>query len=327
MKTATMGIALFCLLAAVPLPAYAGRTVTLYLDGAVVEQDASARKGYLEITLPPGARADSLRIKPQPGTDIIRVVTLPLLPSRKLDKELALLASREELLLDRLQALATREEIFKGAAKSQSAKAPKKTKSNPDPLAALRQGTDYAIAQLEAVYQARRRTEKELKQLAEKRASMKGGEQVGGTVARVWLTPANGGVKALYCQVDRSWAPAYELRVTAGKAKMAIFPAGVVGAKGEITRLVLAPLASSNSVAAWDFSDQLRALQVKELAAEKIATAAGDLAPLSVLLTNSTATGLPPGDLVCFLDGEYAGTGKFPGLEAAKSLSLECKSL
>ena len=61
-----------------------------------------------------------------------------------------------------MQALEAKETVFKAAAKSQSGKAPRKTKTNPDPLAGVRQATEYAIAQLESVYRARRMAESDL---------------------------------------------------------------------------------------------------------------------------------------------------------------------
>jgi hypothetical protein len=327
MRATFVIIPVLCLLTVLSAtPASAKKVVTLYLDGAVVAQEAGTKKGYLEILLPPGSRVDSLRIKPGAGTNIVRVVTVPLPPSRKLEKELAFIVEREELLQDRLKALATREEIFKAAAKSQSAKAPRKTKANPEPLKAIRQGTDYAIAQLEAVYQSRRRTEKELKQLEDKRRLATGG-QVGGTVVKVWLGASSGVVTVHYLQPDRHWIPSYELRAfSEGKAKLSIFPRAVAALPEETIRLVPAPLDCRNISESWVFVAANRALSVKELAAAVKTAPDAVFSPLSLLLTNSTGTALPSGDLACYLDGEYLGTGKFPGLEAAKSLNFDCRT-
>jgi hypothetical protein len=63
------------------------------------------------------------------------------------EKELDTLLEQRNRLGDRLQALETREEIFKSATKSQSGKAPRKTRANPDPMLTIRQGTEFAIAQ------------------------------------------------------------------------------------------------------------------------------------------------------------------------------------
>lgn len=52
--------------------------VTLYIDGAGVQQRKAAAKGYLEITLHPKVDLGSLRIFPADGSEILRVVTSPI---------------------------------------------------------------------------------------------------------------------------------------------------------------------------------------------------------------------------------------------------------
>jgi hypothetical protein len=117
------------------------------------------------------------------------------------------------------------------------------------------------------------------------------------------------------------------LRATSGgKAQLSVFPGGVAPLPGETARLVLAPLESRSSSEAWEFVSANRALKVKELAAAIKAAPDGVFSPLSLFLTNSTERNLPPGEIACYLDGEYSGSGRFPGLEAAKSLYLECMS-
>ncbi len=202
----------------IALPAVAAtKSVTLYLDGARVENDVSTAGSYLEIPLPAGASADSLRIRPLGNARLNRVELAPAKPEPKVARELARLTERRELLLDRLKALETREDIFKAAAKSQSGKAPKKTKTNPEPLASVRQGTEFAIAQLEGVYQSRRRTEHELKNVDEQLAALKKNGNAGGTVARVWLLGKGGRVKASYIQPDLKWQPVYDVSTQGGK--------------------------------------------------------------------------------------------------------------
>jgi hypothetical protein len=64
------------LLATQAAPA-AGRSVTFYSDGAVVELEANAAKGSIEIPLPAAMIEGSLRIRPTSGTSIQRVDILP----------------------------------------------------------------------------------------------------------------------------------------------------------------------------------------------------------------------------------------------------------
>src|SRR5690242_16773397 len=149
------------------------RVVTFYSDGALVELETAATKGVAEIRLPPGMMAESLRIKPLNNAVIQRVDILASRLEGKGTKDLDALLEQKNRLEDRLQALATREEIFKSAAKSQSGKAPRKTKTNPEPMQSIRQGTDFAIAQLEAVYTARRKTELEIRRCDARIASLK----------------------------------------------------------------------------------------------------------------------------------------------------------
>ncbi|HEY6006827.1 MAG TPA: DUF4140 domain-containing protein, partial [Geobacteraceae bacterium] len=143
--------AAFVLLLTAPAGA-AGRSVTLFLDGARIEQEVAVVKGYAEIPLPAAMQANSLRIRPVAGGEITRVEVVALPAAGKERREQARLNERRERLSARLRALATREEIFTAAAKSQSGKAPRKTKTNPEPVANLRRGTDFALGQLEESY-------------------------------------------------------------------------------------------------------------------------------------------------------------------------------
>lgn len=308
-------------------PLFAARGVVLYLDGAVVTRDETARKGYLEVAIPPSAHAGSLSIKPADGAKILRVQLVSRQPSRKTEKELAALTERQELLQDRLKALSIREDVFRSAAKAQSAKAPKRTKTNPEPLATIRQGTDYAIAQLESVFQAKRRVDKELKQLEEKRARLVREEQVGGSVARVWTSPASARVVATYLQSDRSWQPAYEVRVEgAERAEFAILPAGVSLQQGERGKLALALLADGRSVPQWNYADELTPVSVTGLQIANKIDAGGLLPRLALAMTNTTGMQLPAGELACYADGAYLGRGRFPGLDAGKALEFICNN-
>jgi len=138
------------------------RTVTLYLNGARFENEFSTAGGLIEVSLPAAMQDGSLRVKPLDGALIEHVEIVQARPDPKRIKELEKLADRRNAIMDRLRALEAKEAVFKAAAKSQSAKAPHKTKSNPEPLASVRKGTEYAIAQLEGVYRTRRMVESDL---------------------------------------------------------------------------------------------------------------------------------------------------------------------
>lgn len=311
------------LLLLAPLPALAARHLTLYLDGAQVEQPESARQGYVELVLPSGAVVESFRIKPASGVTISRVLTVPREPSRTTARELVALTEREELLHDRLKALSVREDIFKAAAKSQSAKAPRRTRTNPEPLATIRQGTEYAIAQLESVYQAKRKAEKELARIAERRSRLQQGEAVGGLVAKVWLTPANGKVTASWVQADRLWTPSYQLRVNGlDEAQLSLYATGVTLARGETATLQLSRL-PVGTVAGIVYAGET--VPVQKLPLKIINQQGGGFqSPLALTLVNTSGTSLPPGDAACYLNGVYMGKGMFQGADAGKASEIIC---
>jgi hypothetical protein len=306
-----------------PLPAFAARSLTLYLDGALVEQQESALKGYLEFSLPAGATPDSLRIRPERGVAIVRVLTAPRKPAKEVARELATLADREGLLHDRLKALSVREEIFKAAAKSQSAKAPRRTRTNPEPLSTIRQGTDYAISQLESVYQAKRKTEKELALLAERRATLQKDEAGGGSLVKVWVTPAKGRVTASWMQADRLWTPSYQLRVTEhGEAFLALHADGVTLARGEAATLRLSRVQSAIS-SGFAYAGEAIPLQKLSLKLERL-QGGEPQTPLSLSLVNTSGIHLPAGDTVCFQSGVYMGKAMFHGADAGSSAEIIC---
>jgi len=316
-------VLLICLIAFAPLPASAARNLTLYLDGALVEQQESAIKGHIEFSLPAAATPESLRIRPAGGVSIVRVLVTPRMPAKSIARELALLAEREELLHDRLKALSVREEIFKSAAKSQSAKAPRRTRTNPEPLATIRQGTDYAIAQLEAVYQAKRKAERELTQLAERRSRLQKDEAGGGFVVKVRVTPATGKVTASWLQTDRLWTPSYQLRVTApGEGVLALHASGVTLGKGETAAVRLSRVQTAAS-SGFIYEGEAVSLQTVPVRHDRL-LGGEPHAPLSLSLVNSSGINLPAGETACYQNGAYMGKGKFPGADAGMSAEIIC---
>lgn len=315
--------AAFALLLVTAANAFAGSSLTLYLDGAQVEQRQSARKGYLEINIPAGAAQNSLRIAPEKGVEIVRVVTTPLKPAKSVEKELGQLAEREEQLNDRLKALSVREEIYKSAAKSQSAKAPRRTKTNPEPLSTIKQGTDYAITQLETVYHSKRKTEKELTQIKERRSRLGKEELSGGTLARVWIAPAAGNVIATWIEPDRNWSPLYQLRIAdRERAVLSLLSPEIRLAKGESASLVLALLQAGGKPLKFRYEGEWAVLKKEELKFNSLQEPSSD--PRAITFTNSSTLSLPPGDISCFKAGVYIGKGKFQGAAAGTVAEIVC---
>lgn len=320
MRKSAIATVLFLLLSA-QLHA-AGRNLTCYLDGGVVSQELSTAKGYLETALPGSMIPGSLRVKPGRDTVIARVQTVPARVDVKTEKALASLDERRELLGDRLRALETREEIFTAAARSQSAKAPRKSKSNPEPTAAIRQGTDLALARLEEVYRARRQTEKELKGVEARRAELARNGNVGGSVARIWLRERSGTVTVEYAVTDAAWKPLYDLRLDGtgiasvtlrallpGNAPAMVIPALLTSAaqQGE-------PLPS-----AGDYSP----VATYTLPVD-VTVATSPVSLLHLTLTNSTTLTLPAGEGSCFWKGEFRGTAQLPVMAPGERKELVC---
>jgi hypothetical protein len=152
----------------------------------------------------------SLRIKPASGKSLLRVdIVSTRADSGQGEKELDALLEQRSRLDDRLLALATLKN-FKSAAKTQGGKAPRKTKTSTDPMQAIRQGTEFAIAQLEAVYTSRRKTEQQIKRIDSRIAAAKVSGRGPETVARLYVSPANGRATSRYVLADQTWTPRYD---------------------------------------------------------------------------------------------------------------------
>jgi len=302
------------LLLAVPAAASL-RAVTMYLDGARVECEAASSRGYLEISLPAGVQANSLRIVPRGGCDIARVEIVPVVADPKLEKEMSRLIERKEALADRLRALESREEIFLAAAKSQSGKAPRKSKGNPDPLASIRQGTDYAIAQLEGVYRAKRKAEKEMKSVDSALAAVKRKGNLDGSVARIWLDRRGGGVLASYVRTDVVWKPRYTFRLNGeGEATVALHVDLPQSMQDAMIKVVPAAMAERDGKVPLpaDGDGPSRFISLR-LPVEKAQYTPAPPSLVTFSLRNASERKLPAGEAVCFWRGEYLGKTRFEG--------------
>jgi hypothetical protein len=309
------------------LPAHAGsKSLTCYLDGGRVSQDVAARRGFAEVTLPGDMVPGSLRVRPLGSAVIVRVQSVPLKVDPKAEKALAALDERKDALGDRLKALDTREEIFTAAAKAQSAKAPRKSKTNPEPVTAIRQGTDLALSRLEEVYRARRAAEKELKALEVKRAELAKKANVGGSTARIWLQGRDGSVAVEYLVTGGYWKPTYDFRLDgstdAAVTMRAILPEMEPGMSVSVVAARLsAPDASG--ISSLPAGGDLAAVAAFTLPVTAIPPAP-PLSSLTITLSNATDRSLPHGVGSCFWKGEYYGTVSFPGLAPGGHLELTC---
>jgi hypothetical protein len=298
-------------------PAMASDRITFYLDGARVEHEITTARETLEVFLPPAVINDSLRVKPLDGCKIDNVMVAPAKPDPKLAKELARLVEKKETLDDRLKALDAREAIFKAAAKSQSGKAPRKTKTNPEPLSSVKQGTEYAISQLEEVYRARRKTENEKHSVDARLSALKSEGNVGGSVVKVRLTRRGGQVMVSYLRSDLRWAPAYDFRLDkAGEVDViqrAFLPKTEKGSIVAVVPALISEKEAEVSVPSGNFP-QVTAF-TSPIEREQFSSV--PLSSLTFSFRNLAKGKLPAGEASCYRRGEYLGKtafgGAFPG--------------
>lgn len=309
------------------MPAFAADTnVTLYLDGARIQKIAFTVNGYAEVALPASAQPDSLRIKPPAGVAIDRVEISTVTSDPKQGQQLEKLTERRDQLEDRLKALAAREQIFTAAAKSQSGKAPRKTKSNPDPLTAIRQGTDFAIAQLEGVYQAKRKADKELKAVQTRLELARKAANIGGSIARIWLKGKGGKVTVSYLVGDTRWLPVYDFRINNLGLMQVVQRASIPPlGKGVTVAVVSGLMADAENIQPVMVSTlNLPQVVAQTLPIETLVLSAFPQSALSFSLTNTLAKPLPSGEASCYYLGEYLGRFSFSGLAKGESKAIKC---
>lgn len=316
-------ILMACLIAlALALPAAAAerKAVTFFSDGALVELEAQASRGSVTFPLPHLMIDGTLRVTPLGTARVTRVETIKHSREGKQEQELDRLQEQKSRLQDRLRALATREEIFTAAAKSQSGKAPRKTKANPDPIQSIRQGTDFAIAQLEAVYTSRRKTEQEIRRVDARIAALRPGGGGADQLARVTVQPAKARIRARYALAGPGWTPRYDLRLNgSGLAQLILYGDLPEGFDGYLLRAAFGPLTPlpAQTFAAGT-APGTRLAEYSVSAADEAVTE-GIAPALSFTLTNGTALHFPAGEASLYYKGEYRGRLRFEGISSGRS--------
>jgi hypothetical protein len=285
-------------------PVAAGqKSITYYLDGARVEQEAAAAGGYLECVLPDTLVAGSLRVKPLGGGSILRVELVPAERDLRRAREIARLEEKKGELQDRMRTLSRREEIFAAAVRSQSGKAPRKTKASPDPLGSLQQGTEFAMAQLDSVYRSERKCRSALEVLERELAAARKGTPL----ARVWLS--GGRARISYLVSDGCWTPYYDFRWSGEGGGELLLHARLPQPEKGVSYLV------SGGTIAQGLAAREVAGVFPTLSRHPLSLQGGprsEAIPLSFAFTALEA-GLPPGEGAAFWKGEYLGSGRFSG--------------
>lgn len=276
------------------------KSVTLFLDGARVELELSATGGYLELPLPESFAPGSLRVK-APGGTVQRVELVPAEQDRHRAGQIARLRERRGELQDRMDALNRREEIFSAAAKSQSGKAPRRTKANPDPVVTLQQGTEFALNQMESVYRSKRKCRLALDAVERELAAAAKGV----ASARIWVTGSKAQVSFLVG--NERWTPTYDLRFSGEGGELLLHAKLPQREKGVQYQVVRGTAAKPGAVEAvrGDFPVLARyPLTV---------TGAAGADPPERFVFAPVEAGLPPGEAALYWKGEYIGSAPFSG--------------
>jgi len=304
MRLNTLALVL-CLPLAAALPALAGeKRVTCYLDGSRVEQQVAARDGYLEYELPEAMTPGSFRVQPAAGGTIERVELSPADREPRRARQIARLEERRSELKDRLQALERREEIFAAAAKSQSGKGVKKTKSNPEPLVSLKQGTEFALSQLEAVYRGKRSCRAALDALEQELAAAR----KAGSLARIWLKGGRGRASLSYVSGEGRWTPRYAFRFPESAAGE-LFLHALLPRREKGVRYLVANGSIAQKPEATGVTGDFPVIVRRPLT---LRGPAGTEPPLSFTF-DAVEAGLPAGEAAVYWRGEYLGSGRFAG--------------
>jgi len=310
-----------CLIVFSTSSAFAENRITFYRDGALHQVEAAAVKGTAELPLAEGLLEQTLKVFPAPGTTILRVDIRRSEPGKASDKELEALTEQKRRLEDRLQALETREAIFTSAAKAQSGKAPRKSKTNPDPMQGIRLGTDFAIAQLEAVYTARRRTNQEILKIDAHIAKTKKGSRSATSSVRIAVTPPRGKVTIHYATAEHGWQPEYNIYLNDDGIARLQLSAKISGNRGGYQVLVssgsIFDTTPATAMTPHAGSSAILASYKLPLTDERFGE--GIFNTFSGTITNSSMNYLPPGDSGFFRNGVYLGKFRFEGLSTGRN--------
>lgn len=295
-------------------------TITFYRDGAIVQQRAVATKGLIEIPLAADLMENSLTVTPDSGTTIIAVETVKSSAGSAAEKELAVLTEQRQRLDDRLLALETREAIFTAAAKAQSGKAPRKSKANPDPLQNIRQGTDFAIVQLEAVYTARRKTRQEIAVIDGRLAAAAKKARPPLHSMAIAVVQPRGSVTIRYATAGNGWLPTYKIHLSGkSSAQLELSATPPPSIKGYQTRVSAGSLFESAAAETFAARTGSTPLASHQLALTEEHLSGGLFNRFSATITNSSAAYLPPGEATLFRNGAYLGKLRFEGLSSGRS--------
>ncbi len=306
------------------------RTATCFLDGAKIEYESVYTNGCLELSLPGGFIKDSLRIKPVGDTTIQRVEIRRVGTDRMKENEIAILTEQKVLLADKIKALDARERIFTAAAKSQSGRALRRTKTNPDPLTEVRKGTAFAVSQLESVFARKREYEKDLADLNTKLSTLRTVKDTEHEVCYIWFSKKSGRTRISYLNSDINWKPIYDFRLDGkGQVRMVMRALFNTWEKDSTFFVIDGKIsdASYDSIIPTYVAKQYDKVEEYIFPIENQVLSQVPVNSLSFSFINGSGRKFSPGDASCYLQGEYIGGFSFRGAAPKESVTLAAGKL
>lgn len=301
----------------------ASSRATLFLDGALIERELPAKGGVVELSLPAGVDPATVRVSPLGNGKVTSVDFMPLRVPKQIEKEIAQLDERRKALDDRLKALAVREEVFKAAAKSQSGKSPRKTKTNPQPLATIRQGTEYAISQLEAVYRMTRKATEDRAAVESRLAILKREGNVGGKLLKVRVSGKEERIAVRYAQKDLHWEPSADIRIKHPAGELLLSPHLPQLPAGMSVTIVPAVMEQKSAAPSYELSSAKSNLPFP-LTIEREEALSGVLPVYRFVFANPLPPALLPLTVSCYRQGEYLGRSTISPVPDGQKTELTC---
>jgi len=188
-------------------------------------------------------------------------------------------------------------------------------------MQSIRQGTDYAITSLEAVYMAERKATEEMRSLERRMVETRKRASGGGGGARIHITPPNGMMTIRFATSGNGWTPFYDIRFYApGNAELTFYGRAAElpsGARITASQGGVAEFGKSGKVAP-EYSGAFR-FGTYRLPVSDFRIPGFPANDISFRITNSTPSYLPSGRAAIYNRGEYAGELRFEGMSSGRS--------
>ena len=187
-------------------------------------------------------------------------------------------------------------------------------------MQAIRQGTEFAIAQLEAVYTSRRKTEQEIRRIDSRIAAAKATGREPEHAVRIYVSPSNGRVTACYALAGQNWTPRYDMYLDGSSSQLYMSGAFSSAFPGYLLQVSPSALAKRDSARVFPVNPGPAARIAKfQLPVAEAHFGAGLQNSFSFVLNNSEKLDLPGGEANLYKSGEYVGRFRFEGISSGRS--------